>query len=99
MAAIGEDVFLFGMGVEVNKHGNSMPVLKNIFFDLINFLASVCLSISPTSVQVETSDVAPRIAQNYPIWIHHRNYLHYIVLEELIYDMILLLLKRTLQKQ
>lgn len=99
VAAIGEDVFLFGMGMEVDKHSNSMPILKNIFFDLVYLLASVCLSISPTSIQVETSYVAPRIAQNYPIWVHYRNYLHYIVLEELIYDMILLLLKRTLQKQ
>lgn len=61
MTAIGEDVLLFGVGVEVDEHLNAILVLHYILFYCVDLLASVWPGHSPAAVEVIACDVASRI--------------------------------------
>ena len=92
MAAVGEDVFLLRVGVEVDEHHYSALVVEDIFFNQVDLSAVVGFGRPPGSVEVVACDVAPRIAQDDSVGVEHRDYFYYAVLEQFVYDVAFLLL-------
>ena len=80
MTSIGKDTFLFGVGMQINKHSNSFLVIEDISFYCMDLSGAIGSTSFPCSVEVIACNVAARIAQNYSIRVDHGNDFDDIVL-------------------
>ncbi len=62
MTAIGKDVFLFRVGMQINKHLNPILVLHHILLYGIDLLASINTGHSPAAVEIIPCNVTSGVA-------------------------------------
>lgn len=87
MAAIGEYVFLFGMGMEIDEHLYSIVMLEDVLLYVHDLFWSLLFWGFPASVEIVACEVAAGVAEDDSIRVDHGYYLYYVLLEEFIDDM------------
>jgi len=73
VAAVGKDILLFGVSMQIDEHLNPILILHHIFFDGVDLLAAIGMRYPPTAIEVITCNVASRVAQNDSVRIDHRD--------------------------
>lgn len=69
MHPICEYVSFLWMSMQINHHLNPVLEPKQKSFQAVNFLRLIFVRPFPLSVQVKAIKVAPRVPNNYPVWI------------------------------
>ena len=73
IASICKYLFLLGMPMQVNQqfYPSSFVDLYDLILDIVDFWKQFLVWLYPSSVQVPSTQRAPVIAMNHPVWIHH----------------------------
>ena len=80
MASVGEDVLLFGVSVQIDKHIDPLLVLEDMPLYVKDLFAFLKFRRLPAAIEVVAGEITPRVAENNSIGIDHRNYLYYVLL-------------------
>lgn len=80
MTTISEDIFLFGVCVKIDEHLDAIVMLKDVLLDVHDLFWSLLLWGFPAAIEIVACEVAAGVAQNYPIWVDHGDYLYYVLL-------------------
>lgn len=82
VTAIGKDILLFGVCVQVEEHCHSMLVLHDVLFDGCHFWALGRLGVAPGAIEVIPGEVAPRVAQDHSVGVGHGEDFDQVVFEK-----------------